>query len=74
MTGLAPPSPAVFIRAPWVAEVGGGVKVLATVEGHPVMVRQGTVLGLSFHPELTDDARLHERFVALARDGAAVAR
>jgi len=67
VTGLDRPFPAVFIRAPWVAEVGGGVEVLATVEGHPVMVRQGTVLGLSFHPELTDDLRIHTMLIDLLR-------
>lgn len=67
VAGLDRPFPAVFIRAPWVAEVGGGVEVLATVEGHPVMVRQGTVLGLSFHPELTDDLRIHTMLIDLLR-------
>ena len=51
---------AVFIRAPWVEEVGEGVEVLAEVDGHPVAVRQGNILAVAFHPELTDDARLHE--------------
>jgi len=51
---------AVFIRAPWVEDVGEGVEVLAEVEGHPVAVRQGNILAVAFHPELTDDARLHE--------------
>src|SRR5207244_12976152 len=54
------PLRAVFIRAPWVEEVGDGVEVLAEVEGHPVAVRAGTVLAVAFHPELTDDTRLHE--------------
>ena len=51
---------AVFIRAPWVEEVGDGVEVLAEVDGHPVAVRQGNILAVAFHPELTDDVRLHE--------------
>ncbi len=51
---------AVFIRAPWVAELGPGVEVLAAVDGHPVAVRQGNVLAVSFHPELTGETRLHE--------------
>ena len=50
---------AVFIRAPWVEEHGTGVEVLAQVDGHPVAVRQGNVLAVAFHPELTDDGRLH---------------
>ena len=54
---------AVFIRAPWIAERGEDVEVLAEVDGHPVAVRQGNVLAVSFHPELTDDTALHERFL-----------
>ena len=50
---------AVFIRAPWVEERGAGVEVLAEVDGHPVAVRQGNVMAVAFHPELTDDRRLH---------------
>ncbi len=50
---------AVFIRAPWVEKVGAEVEVLATVDDHPVMVRQGAILASSFHPELTGDARIH---------------
>ncbi|HEV3000513.1 MAG TPA: pyridoxal 5'-phosphate synthase glutaminase subunit PdxT [Solirubrobacteraceae bacterium] len=57
------PLHAVFIRAPWVAESGPDVEVLAAVDGHPVAVRQGRVLAVAFHPELTDDTRLHERFL-----------
>jgi pyridoxal 5'-phosphate synthase pdxT subunit len=53
------PLDAVFIRAPWVEEVGAGVEVLAEVDGHPVAVRQGNILAVSFHPELTDERRLH---------------
>jgi 5'-phosphate synthase pdxT subunit len=53
----------VFIRAPWVERVGPDVEVLARVGEHPVAVRQGSVVATSFHPELTDDARLHEAFV-----------
>jgi pyridoxal 5'-phosphate synthase pdxT subunit len=54
---------AVFIRAPWVEEVGEGVKVLAEVDGHPVAVRQGNVLAVAFHPELSGDLSLHEWLV-----------
>jgi pyridoxal 5'-phosphate synthase pdxT subunit len=50
---------AVFIRAPWVEEVGEGVEVLAEVDGHPVAVRQGNVLAVAFHPELSSDLSLH---------------
>ncbi len=64
-----------FIRAPWVEEVHDGVEVLAEVEGHPVIVRQGHVLAAAFHPEVTGDDRLHQQFVDLVRArGAATAR
>ncbi len=53
------PLHAVFIRAPWVEEHGDEVEVLAEVDGHPVAVRQGNVLAVAFHPELTDERRLH---------------
>jgi 5'-phosphate synthase pdxT subunit len=59
VSGLDSPFPAVFIRAPTIDEVGDGVEVLATVDDRPVAVRQGNVFGTSFHPELTDDSRLH---------------
>ena len=55
---------AVFIRAPWVERVGDGVEVLARAAGHPVAVRQGPLLATSFHPEATDDTRVHALFVA----------
>ena len=58
--GLDAPFPAVFIRAPTIDEVGAGVDVLATVEGRPVAVRQDNVFATSFHPELTEDSRVHE--------------
>jgi 5'-phosphate synthase pdxT subunit len=58
-----PPMTAVFIRAPVVERVGEGVEVLASVEGVPVVCRQGQVLVSSVHPELTDDDRLHQAFV-----------
>ncbi|HUO46160.1 MAG TPA: pyridoxal 5'-phosphate synthase glutaminase subunit PdxT [Acidimicrobiia bacterium] len=61
--GLADPFHAVFIRAPWVAKLGAQVEVLATIDDHPVMVRQGHVLATSFHPELTGDDRIHRMFV-----------
>jgi pyridoxal 5'-phosphate synthase pdxT subunit len=53
------PLTAVFIRAPWVEEHGDAVEVLAEVDGHPVAVRQGNMLAVAFHPELTDERRLH---------------
>jgi 5'-phosphate synthase pdxT subunit len=58
------PVRAVFIRAPWIEEHGPGVEVLAEVDGHPVAAREGTLLATAFHPELGDDARLHELFLA----------
>ena len=59
---------AVFIRAPWVEEVGAGVEVLAEVDGHPVAVRQDNILAVAFHPELTGDVRVH----AWVKEGARV--
>ena len=53
------PLRAVFIRAPWVEECGPDVEVLAEVDGHPVAVRDGNVLAVAFHPELTEDGRFH---------------
>jgi 5'-phosphate synthase pdxT subunit len=57
---------AVFIRAPVIAQVGEGIRVLSRLEdGRPVAVQQGNLLGTSFHPELTDDPRLHRYFLSL---------
>jgi 5'-phosphate synthase pdxT subunit len=65
--GLGPdPVRAVFIRAPWIADHGDDVEVLASVDGHPVAVRQGHVVLCAFHPELTDDSRMHALLMALA--------
>jgi 5'-phosphate synthase pdxT subunit len=61
------PFPAVFIRAPWIERAGPGVEVLASHAGHGVFVRQGNVVGTSFHPELTGDARVHRYFLDLVR-------
>jgi 5'-phosphate synthase pdxT subunit len=61
----AEPFPAVFIRAPWIERAGPGVTSLAERDGHGVMVRQGNVLGTSFHPELTGDDRVHRYFLAM---------
>ncbi|MCA1734979.1 MAG: pyridoxal 5'-phosphate synthase glutaminase subunit PdxT [Actinobacteria bacterium] len=63
--GLDEPFHAVFIRSPWVVKVGDGVDVLASIEGHPVMVQSQQVMATSFHPELTGDSRLHQRLVDL---------
>jgi 5'-phosphate synthase pdxT subunit len=63
-----PPMRAVFIRAPRVTRVGPGVEVLASVPEGAVLVRQGRLLGCAFHPELTDDARLHAWFARMAAE------
>ena len=57
------PFRAVFIRAPFVERAGAAVEVIATVDGHPVLCRQGAVTVAAFHPELSDDLRLHDRFL-----------
>ena len=62
------PVHAVFIRAPWIAEAGPAVRLLAEVDGHPVAARQGEVLAVAFHPELGTDDALHEAFVARIAD------
>jgi len=59
---------AVFIRAPAIVKVGDGVDVLATFEEYIVAVQQNNILGLAFHPELTDDTRIHEYFLKLGLD------
>jgi pyridoxal 5'-phosphate synthase pdxT subunit len=59
------PMTGVFIRAPQVERVGPGVEVLATLDGQPVAAAQGRVMVTAFHPELTDDRRLHRRFAGL---------
>jgi pyridoxal 5'-phosphate synthase pdxT subunit len=62
--GIAgPPLRGVFIRAPWIAEHGPGVEVLARVDGHPVAARQGRALAVAFHTELGSDDRLHQLFL-----------
>ncbi len=60
------PIRAVFIRAPWIESHGPEVEVLASWEGHPVAIRDGSVLACSFHPELTDDSRVHALLMAMA--------
>lgn len=60
-----PPFPAIFIRAPWIERTGPKVELLAQRDGHGVMVREGNVLGTSFHPELTGDDRVHAYFLQM---------
>jgi len=66
------PVRAVFIRAPWIEEAGEGVEVLAEVDGHPVLAREGRILVAAFHPELTDDTRIHELFLNQVREAMSV--
>ena len=61
------PLRAVFIRAPQVSRVEAGVEVLAGTDAGPVLVRQGSMLGVTFHPELTPDRRVHALFVRMVR-------
>jgi 5'-phosphate synthase pdxT subunit len=68
LEGEDEPIRGVFIRAPRIAAVGPGVEVLGRLEGEPVLVREGRVLAASFHPELTGDTRVHERFLELVRE------
>jgi len=74
VAGEERPVRAVFIRAPWMEVVGPRVEVLAEVDGRPVLAREGRFLVASFHPELTDDTRLHERFLALVKEETSVVR
>jgi 5'-phosphate synthase pdxT subunit len=72
LAGDAKPLRGVFIRAPRVRDVGDDVEVLAELDGEPVLVRDGRFIVASFHPELTDDTRVHERFLDLVREEANV--
>jgi 5'-phosphate synthase pdxT subunit len=63
------PLRAVFIRAPWVTEHGQQVQVLGRVDGHPIAVRQGPVVAVSFHPELAGEPRLHEMLLGMNGSG-----
>jgi pyridoxal 5'-phosphate synthase pdxT subunit len=72
ISGDDEPLRAVFIRAPWIEEWGDGVEVLAEVEGHPVLAREGRLLVAAFHPELTDDTRIHEMFLNQVREAMSV--
>jgi 5'-phosphate synthase pdxT subunit len=62
----------VFIRAPRIERAGPEVEVLAELDGDPVLVREGRILAASFHPELTDDGRVHERFLEMVKEEAHV--
>ncbi len=68
VAGDAIPLRGVFIRAPWIEQAGPGVEILAEHDGHPVLARQGRILVAAFHPELTDDTRVHERFLHLVEE------
>ena len=68
LDGEEQPLRGVFIRAPRVTDAGAGVEVLASHDGVPVLLREGRFLVASFHPELTDDTRVHERFLELIRE------
>ncbi len=62
------PFPGVFIRAPYIARAGKGVEILGSVEGRDIAARQGRVLTVAFHPELTEDLRLHRYFLQMAKN------
>jgi 5'-phosphate synthase pdxT subunit len=72
LAGTEEPLHGVFIRAPRVEAVGPDVEVLAEHDGEPVLVRQGRFLAATFHPELTDDTRVHELFLEAVREEANV--
>jgi pyridoxal 5'-phosphate synthase pdxT subunit len=72
VVGEDAPVHAVFIRAPWIEEAGPEVEILAEVDGHPVLARQGRILVAAFHPELTDDTRIHELFLNQVMEEASV--
>jgi 5'-phosphate synthase pdxT subunit len=68
VTSLESPFHALFIRAPIIESFGDGVEVLASVDEHPVLVRQANALASSFHPELVSDLRVHEIFLSMIHD------
>jgi 5'-phosphate synthase pdxT subunit len=68
LAGEADPLHGIFIRAPRIVESGPNVEVLASHDGDPVLVREGAILAAAFHPELTADTRVHDRFLALVRE------
>jgi 5'-phosphate synthase pdxT subunit len=69
-----PPLRGVFIRAPWVIDYGPGVEVLAELDGHPVAVREGDLIAVAFHSELTADDRVHRLFLDAVRRRRSTAR
>jgi 5'-phosphate synthase pdxT subunit len=72
LAGEAKPLRAVFIRAPWIESAGPAVEILARHDDRPVLAREGRILVAAFHPELTDDTRVHELFCEVAREAASV--
>lgn len=74
LCGFTHPLRAVFIRAPWIAELGPKVEALAELYGHPVAAREGKILAVAFHPELAGETRLHQWLLAEARRAAGAAR
>jgi pyridoxal 5'-phosphate synthase pdxT subunit len=72
LVGDVIPLRGVFIRAPRIRRAGPGVEVLGELDGEPVLVRDGRLLLASFHPELTDDLRVHELFLELVEEAANV--
>jgi 5'-phosphate synthase pdxT subunit len=70
--GMGEPMRGVFIRAPWIEDAGPEVEILAEVDGHAVLARAGRILVAAFHPELTDDTRIHELFLNVVREGKSV--
>jgi 5'-phosphate synthase pdxT subunit len=72
LAGEEKPLRGVFIRAPRVGELGDDVEVLAEYEGEPVLVRDGRILVAAFHPELTEDTRVHELFLQAVQEAMSV--
>lgn len=72
LDGEEEPLRGVFIRAPRLREAGPGVEVLVELNGEPVLLREGRFIVASFHPELTDDTRVHERFLELVKEESGV--
>jgi 5'-phosphate synthase pdxT subunit len=72
LAGESSPLRGIFIRAPRVRVTGGDVEVLAEHEGQPVLVRDGRIIAASFHPELTEDTRVHELFLKAVEEAMSV--
>ncbi len=72
LAGEERPLRAVFIRAPWIEQAGPGVEVLAEYDGHTALAREGRILVAAFHPELTDDTRVHELFLTAVQEASSV--